>query len=279
MGRCPPGLSRGRSRRPLRPQHDRVLSLHPVRRRHRHRLDRARGRSGARATSAWAAPSIAPANVCRCPCSAGTVTRAPSSSTKPSGATASAMASPSPEAAPTERTTAPTSSRRTAPLSGGGSAMIAYATKPAYAALHAVYRLLRLHVNFFQPVQKLVDRVRVEAQSPPRLRSRPDAVSTPLCHRRAQARSARGARPAVSQPQSRSSSAGSSMRRWSGSGRSRLRRHPSPSGISAMSRPAATFAQWAQDRTDLGPTHTWDIPPPAPLARAVRPRPLGNRHL
>jgi len=36
-----------------------------------------------------------------------------------------------------------------------------YTTKASYAALHAVYRLLRLHVNFFQPVQKLVDRVRV----------------------------------------------------------------------------------------------------------------------
>jgi hypothetical protein len=36
-----------------------------------------------------------------------------------------------------------------------------YASKAAYAALRVVYRLLRLHVNFFQPVQKLVTRVRV----------------------------------------------------------------------------------------------------------------------
>jgi hypothetical protein len=36
-----------------------------------------------------------------------------------------------------------------------------FTTKPAYAALHAVYRLLRLHVNFFQPVQKLTARIRV----------------------------------------------------------------------------------------------------------------------
>jgi hypothetical protein len=36
-----------------------------------------------------------------------------------------------------------------------------YTSKAAYAALRAVYRLLRLHVNFFQPVQKLVTRVRV----------------------------------------------------------------------------------------------------------------------
>ena len=39
-----------------------------------------------------------------------------------------------------------------------------FTSKPAYAALHAVYRLLRLHVNFFQPVQKLVERVRVDAK-------------------------------------------------------------------------------------------------------------------
>jgi hypothetical protein len=31
-----------------------------------------------------------------------------------------------------------------------------FTTKASYAALHAVYRLLRLHVNFFQPVQKVV---------------------------------------------------------------------------------------------------------------------------
>lgn len=36
-----------------------------------------------------------------------------------------------------------------------------FTSKAAYAALRAVYRLLRLHVNFFQPVQKLVTRVRV----------------------------------------------------------------------------------------------------------------------
>ena len=36
-----------------------------------------------------------------------------------------------------------------------------YTSKAAYAALRVVYRLLRLHVNFFQPVQKLVTRVRV----------------------------------------------------------------------------------------------------------------------
>ncbi len=37
-----------------------------------------------------------------------------------------------------------------------------FTTKAAYAALQVVYRLLRLHVNFFQPVQKLEARVRVE---------------------------------------------------------------------------------------------------------------------
>jgi hypothetical protein len=50
-----------------------------------------------------------------------------------------------------------------------------FTTKPAYAALHAVYRLLRLHVNFFQPVQKLVTRVRVG----PRVRRVYDRAQTP----------------------------------------------------------------------------------------------------
>jgi hypothetical protein len=50
-----------------------------------------------------------------------------------------------------------------------------FTTKPAYAALQAVYRLLRLHVNFFQPVQKLVTRVRVG----PRVRRVYDRAQTP----------------------------------------------------------------------------------------------------
>jgi len=36
-----------------------------------------------------------------------------------------------------------------------------YASKAAYAQFQRVYALLRLHVNFFQPVQKLVTKVRV----------------------------------------------------------------------------------------------------------------------
>jgi hypothetical protein len=58
------------------------------------------------------------------PCSAGIAIRVPSSSTRPSGATASARASPLLAAAPTARTIAPTSSRRTAPSGAAGSAMI-----------------------------------------------------------------------------------------------------------------------------------------------------------
>ena len=52
---------------------------------------------------------------------------------------------------------------------------IRFTTKPAYAALQAVYRLLRLHVNFFQPVPKLVTRVRVG----PRVRRVYDRAQTP----------------------------------------------------------------------------------------------------
>ena len=50
-----------------------------------------------------------------------------------------------------------------------------YATKAAYAALTHVYRLLRLHVNFFQPVQKLVEKVRTG----PRVRRVYDQAQTP----------------------------------------------------------------------------------------------------
>jgi hypothetical protein len=50
-----------------------------------------------------------------------------------------------------------------------------YASQAAYAALRAVYRRLRLHVNFFQPVQKLVERVRVGS----RVRRVYDRAQTP----------------------------------------------------------------------------------------------------
>jgi hypothetical protein len=43
-------------------------------------------------------------------------------------------------------------------------AYVRFTSKPVYAVLHAVYRLLRLHVNVFSPVQKLVERVRVDAE-------------------------------------------------------------------------------------------------------------------
>ena len=40
-----------------------------------------------------------------------------------------------------------------------------FATKPAHAQLAAVYRLARLHINFFQPVQKLVSKARIGARA------------------------------------------------------------------------------------------------------------------
>jgi len=40
-----------------------------------------------------------------------------------------------------------------------------FATKAAHAHLAAVYRLARLHINFFQPVQKLVSKTRVGARA------------------------------------------------------------------------------------------------------------------
>ncbi len=49
------------------------------------------------------------------------------------------------------------------------------ATRAAHAALGEVHRLLNLHVNFFQPVQKLVEKVRTG----PRVRRVYDAAQTP----------------------------------------------------------------------------------------------------
>ena len=54
-----------------------------------------------------------------------------------------------------------------------------YATRVAYAALGEVHRLLRLHVNFFQPVQKLIDKVRVGTRVGTRVRRVYDQAQTP----------------------------------------------------------------------------------------------------
>ena len=56
-----------------------------------------------------------------------------------------------------------------------------FATKAAHAQLARVYRLARLHVNFFQPVQKLVAKTRDGA----RTRRRYDAAQTPYQRLRA----------------------------------------------------------------------------------------------
>jgi hypothetical protein len=40
-----------------------------------------------------------------------------------------------------------------------------FATKAAHAQLAAVYRIARLHINFFQPVQKLVSKTRIGARA------------------------------------------------------------------------------------------------------------------
>ena len=214
---------------------------------------------------------------CPCPCSAGTATRAPSSSTRPSGATASARASPSPAAARTARTTVPTSSRRTAPSSAAGSATIASPPRPAYAALHAVYRLLRLHVNFFQPVQKLVGRVRVEG----RVRRVYDRAQTPyqrLCATGVlKPEGARRAPAALPQPQPAPAPPPARRGARAASGRSPPRRRPCRAAFS-HDRPSATFAQWAQDPRSRGAAHTWVSLSNGPLARAPGGAPDGNRY-
>ena len=77
-----------------------------------------------------------------------------------------------------------------------------FTSQAAYAQLPRVYRLARLHVNFFQPVEKLVTKTRHGRAHPPRLRPRPDALPAPVRHRRPVARRpprTRGALP-VAQP-------------------------------------------------------------------------------
>lgn len=56
-----------------------------------------------------------------------------------------------------------------------------YSTKVAYAALQDVYRLLRLYVNYFQPVLKLIGKVREGS----RVRKRYDRAQTPYQRLRA----------------------------------------------------------------------------------------------
>ena len=51
-----------------------------------------------------------------------------------------------------------------------------YASRAAYAQLARVYRLLRLHTNFFQPVQRLVAKARHGA----RVTRRYDRAQTPF---------------------------------------------------------------------------------------------------
>ena len=55
-----------------------------------------------------------------------------------------------------------------------------FASQAAYAQLRRVYRLARLHVNFFQPVQKLVSKTPRRGPRPARLRPRPDALPAAL---------------------------------------------------------------------------------------------------
>ena len=63
-----------------------------------------------------------------------------------------------------------------------------YTSKAAYAQLARVYRLARLHVNFFQPVQKLVRENPGRRPRAALLRHRADPLSAPLRGRRPLAR-------------------------------------------------------------------------------------------
>ena len=105
-----------------------------------------------------------------------------------------------------------------------------FASKAAYAQLARVYTLARLHVNFFQPVEKLLTKHRVGA----RVHRRFDRAQTPyqrLC--------AAGVLPPTSGPSSRPSisvsirfsSNATSKRRSSGSGGWRRPIRPGPRAL------------------------------------------------
>jgi hypothetical protein len=142
---------------------------------------------------------------------------------------ASARASPSPAAAPIRRTTAPMSSRRTARSSAPLIGYDRYA-RAAYAQLARVYALARLHINFFQPVQKLVTKER----RGPRVHRVYDRAQTPYQRLRATGGLPGARRQELEVLFSASTSctcAARSRRPWSGSGPWRSRpgrpqRHP-----------------------------------------------------
>jgi hypothetical protein len=149
-----------------------------------------------------------------------------------------------------------------------------FTTKPAYAALHAVYRLLRLHVNFFQPVQKLVTRVRVG----PRVRRVYDRAQTPyqrLCATGVLKPEAREALDrlyhSLNPLQLRRQLDTALERLWALAAPA----PPLPSGISAMIGPESlrTIASGSTISADAIPGY-----PPAAHPEGVPP-PAGNRHL
>jgi len=59
----------------------------------------------------------------------------------------------------------PTSSRKTVAIVRGLVGYDRFTSKPAYAQLSRLYALARWHVNFFQPVQKLVRKTRAGARA------------------------------------------------------------------------------------------------------------------
>ena len=78
---------------------------------------------------------------------------------------AAATASPLPAVAPGRRTTAPTSSRRNGAVVRQLIGDDRFVSHAAYRQLRCVYELARLHVNFFQPVEKLLTKTRQGART------------------------------------------------------------------------------------------------------------------
>ena len=182
-------------------QHDRrVLSLYAVCRGYRHRLDRARGRvgqgPGARGRGDPSRPRAAPDALlgldsdngsefindhlyAYCQGHAITFTRSRA----------------------WKRTTTRMSNKRTAPSSVASSAMIASPPRPPMPNWLHVYRIARLHINFFQPVRKLDSKTRVGARARASLWSRANPVATALCRQCVVPSPSTRSRPPSSAPQ------------------------------------------------------------------------------
>ena len=222
-----PGLLRGRSRRPLRQQHQGLLPLHALRGGRRDQLGRAASACGARASYRVAA-GVQP-SAQRLPIA---LRRARQRQRLRVHQPGPVLTSAGGSGITFTRSRA-WKKNDSAHVEQKNGAIVRhligydrFASKRAYAQLARVYALARLHVNFFQPVEKLVTKHRDGA----RVHRVYDRAQTPyqrLCAAGVLPPAKRAELDALYGRSIRSSSGATSKRRSSGCGRSPPR---SPAG-------------------------------------------------